>query len=80
MRSISVEIVVLFLGILVIICHAETTTKQTLSAKNIRSRRCQKPKNGQHICFCGKNKITYDRLQGEICIKGQVVQKRYTVE
>jgi hypothetical protein len=70
MKNISIGIVVLLLVILTIICHA-----QTVPAKKLGSGRCQKPKNGQHLCFCGKNKTLFDRLQGEKCINGQVVQK-----
>jgi hypothetical protein len=81
MRSNFTQIVVFFLVILTIVSHAETKVKQILSAKNVGSRRCEKPKNGQHICFCGKNKVTFDRLKGERCINGKVVQtgnqKRY---
>jgi hypothetical protein len=73
--SISIEVVVLLLVILTIICDGETTTKQTIPAKNLGVRRCQKPKNGQHMCFCGKNKVLFDRLKGDRCINGQIVQK-----
>jgi hypothetical protein len=75
MKSVSIEIGFLFFATLTIICHAETTTKQTTSVKNIGSRQCQKPKNGQHLCFCGKNKVIFDRLKGERCINEQVVPK-----
>jgi len=75
MKSISIGVVVFLFLILRIICNAETTTKQTISAKNLGFRRCQKPKDGQQKCFCGKNKVLYDRLKGEKCVNGQIVQK-----
>ncbi|CAF1500718.1 unnamed protein product, partial [Didymodactylos carnosus] len=35
---------------------------------------CQKQKDGQYLCFCGKKKLIYDRLKGQKCINGQIVQ------
>jgi hypothetical protein len=75
MKTVSIRTVVLLFIIVTIKCYAETTTKQTTSTKNVGLRRCQKPTNGQHICFCGQNKVKFDRLKGEKCINGQVVQK-----
>jgi hypothetical protein len=69
MRVISIEIIVLFLATLTILSQCETATK------TIRRHRCQKPKNGQHLCYCGKNKLTFDRLKGEKCVKDKIVRK-----
>ncbi|CAF3519838.1 unnamed protein product [Adineta steineri] len=74
MRNIVLGILILFLGILIIVCQSQTTKKSKVSAQNTSSRRCQKPKNGQHICFCGKNKTEFDRLKGEKCVLGKIVQ------
>lgn len=43
------------------------------SEPNIRSN-CRKPRDGQQICSCGKNKILYDRLKGYTCYRGEVVR------
>ncbi|CAF3602122.1 unnamed protein product [Rotaria sordida] len=75
MNIISIEIIVLVLAIVTIISHTETTIKRSKFSQNIGFRSCQKPKNGQHICFCGKNNVTFDRLKGERCNKGQVIKK-----
>lgn len=75
MKSVSFGILVLLFVILAIDCQPNTTVKQILSAKNSGFRRCQKPKNGQHLCFCGKNRVVFDRLTGERCINGKVVQQ-----
>ncbi len=80
MKSIAFRIVVLLLVNLTIICQAETTTKPTTTAKNQTLSRCQKPNDGQHICFCGKNRVAFDRLKGEKCVKGIVrinYQRKY---
>jgi hypothetical protein len=69
MKSITFGIVVLLVVTLSITCYAETTTK------NSNLRRCRKPNNGQHICFCGKN-LMFDRLKGEQCINGQVIRTK----
>ena len=83
MKSVCIQVVVvLFLAILTIVSHAETTTKQTISAKNVGSRRCQRLNNGQYRCYCGENKLEFDHRKGERCIDGKIVrkntQKRYT--
>ncbi|CAF2403163.1 unnamed protein product, partial [Rotaria sp. Silwood2] len=75
MHIISIEIIVLFLPIVTIISYTETTTKQTTLSQNTGFRSCQKPKDGQHLCFCGKNNAMYDRLKGERCIRGKVIKK-----
>ncbi|CAF1303922.1 unnamed protein product [Adineta steineri] len=74
MRNNFLGILILFLGILIIVCQSQTTKKSKVSSQNTSSRRCQKPKNGQHICFCGKNKTEFDRLKGEKCVLGKIVQ------
>ncbi|UJR20655.1 hypothetical protein I4U23_023777 [Adineta vaga] len=63
----------LVVAIFAIICQAETTPKSSISVKNKSNRRCQKPKDGEHICFCGKNKVKFDRLKGKRCVNGVVV-------
>lgn len=75
MRAISIEIIFFILATVTIISHTETTTKRAVSTSNTGFRRCQKPKNGQQLCICGKNKMSFDRLKGERCINGQVVRK-----
>ncbi|CAF3816296.1 unnamed protein product, partial [Rotaria magnacalcarata] len=75
MNLVSIEITVLLLFIVTIICHTETTTKRTISAPKLGFRRCQKQKNGQRLCFCGKTNTVFDRLKGERCINGQVIKK-----
>ncbi|CAF0876802.1 unnamed protein product [Rotaria sp. Silwood1] len=75
MNIISIQIIVLLLPIVTIISYTETTTKQTTLPQNTGFRSCQKPKNGQHLCFCGKNNVQYDRLKRERCVKGQVIKK-----
>ncbi len=62
--------IVILLVILMIIHHAETS-----SVKDQSFRRCQKSNNGQHVFFCGENSVVFNRLKGERCINGQVVQK-----
>ncbi|CAF0794597.1 unnamed protein product [Adineta ricciae] len=74
MRSISIGLsLILIFSICVNLCQAETTTKRPVQAKNKITRRCQRPQNGQHICFCGKNKQIYDRMKGEKCFNGTVI-------
>ena len=74
MKCTTFGIVILLLGILTIICGADTTIKQATSAKKYR-RRCQKANNGQHLCFCGPQRVTFDLLKGEKCVNGKVVRK-----
>jgi hypothetical protein len=75
MKSVYIQVVALFLAILTIVSHAETTIKQPISAKNVGSRRCQM-NNGQYRCFCGENKLMFNPRKGERCIGGQIVQKK----
>ncbi|CAF3425625.1 unnamed protein product [Rotaria socialis] len=75
MKLVSTELTVLLLFIVTIISHTETTTKRTTSAQKLGFRRCQKQKNGQRLCFCGKTNTVFDRLKGERCINGQVIKK-----
>lgn len=74
MKSISIRNIVLLLTIVTINCYAETTT---ITAKNLGFRHCQKQKNGQNICFCGKNKVIFDHLKDERCINGKLIQKSH---
>jgi hypothetical protein len=67
MKSTTFGIIVLLLISLSIICYADKTTKST----NSNTRRCKKPSNGRHMCYCGKNQL-FDRLKGEKCINGRV--------
>lgn len=81
MKSLAIGIFALLLTILVIKCQAKRPTRPIISSNNFGSRLCQEPENGQHICFCGDNKLRYNRLNGEKCINGRVIsrnrQKRY---
>jgi hypothetical protein len=70
METVSIQFIIHFFGVLTIISHAHTT-----SDKNTARRGCQSPKNGQELCFCGKDRVMFDRLIGDRCIKGEVVRK-----
>ncbi|CAF0995129.1 unnamed protein product [Adineta steineri] len=74
MRTVSLEIGALVFGLLIIICHTETTTKQAI-VKPTGDHRCTKRQNGQQLCFCGKNKRIFDLLKGDRCVNGQIVRK-----
>lgn len=74
MKNIFIGFVVLFLVILKISCQAETTIKSTLSAKNPGRPPCHKQKNGQLLCFCGKDKVEFNPFAGQRCRDEKVVQ------
>lgn len=66
---------ILVIVVLVIVGQITIDAKQNGAKKNHQSYRCEKKANGRVVCFCGKNRVQFDRLKGERCVNGQVIQR-----
>ena len=64
-----------WLLLLTIVGHLQFVANQSLLSKKGNALRCQRPKDGQQWCVCGKAKTKYDLLRGQICVNGHVTDQ-----
>ncbi|UJR07093.1 hypothetical protein I4U23_011381 [Adineta vaga] len=62
-----------FFFFIILILHVDEPNDNT---EKLTENGCFEPKNGKHLCYCGDESLLYDRLLGEYCSNGQIIQSK----
>ncbi|CAF1583580.1 unnamed protein product, partial [Adineta ricciae] len=69
-----VILIIIFLFLYVTVLHLRLIYNYESSGELPITDICQELPNGVHLCYCGVDRLKYDRLKGESCVDGKIIR------